>query len=131
MFGSATAPALPLGALVATYLAFHVKHFVCDFFLQTGAMAAGKSGISNWARPLAVHAGIHGIGTAAIVLVAAPALWWLAPVDMAVHAFLDRAKALATRRLTPDKNPYWWLFGADQEMHHITHFVYVLLMLTL
>lgn len=107
---------------VSLYVAFVVKHWLCDYALQSGWMVAGKARL--W--PLLAHAGTHAAGTLLIVLVAAPALWWLALADLAVHAAIDRAKHLLSRGLEPSNPAYWRAFGADQALHQLTHLAFVL-----
>lgn len=123
---------IAVSALVPLYLAFLAKHFVCDYILQTSWMVRGKEAKAGWVLPLAVHAGFHGLGTLLIVIVVAPGLWWLGPVDMAVHFLVDRTKAATTRRLglTPADGPFWWALGTDQALHQATHFAWILLILT-
>ena len=113
-------PALALGFLS---LAFAAKHYLADFVLQTDWMARGKERAQGWGRPLAVHAGLHGLGTLLIVLLAKPEFWWLSPADFAVHAGIDRAKAMASLRLRwPISDPrFWWLLGFDQFLHQVTN----------
>lgn len=117
-----TNPALVVGALS---LAFAAKHYLTDFVLQTDWMARGKERARGWFGPLLVHAGLHGLGTLLIVLLARPELWWLAPADFAIHAVIDRAKALASLRLRwPVSDPrFWWLMGFDQFLHQVTNIV--------
>jgi hypothetical protein len=119
---SPTNPALALGILS---LAFAAKHFLADFVLQTDWMARGKERTQGWGRPLAVHAGLHGLGTLLIVLLARPEFWWLSPADFAVHAAIDRAKAVASLNLRwPISDPrFWWLMGFDQFLHQATNVV--------
>ena len=107
----------------AVSVAFLAKHFLADFLLQTDWMAAGKDRPKGWLLPLSAHAGVHGAMTAALFLVVAPSLAWLGFVDMLVHGVIDRLKSMYTRRkaLTPRQTAFWWLFGLDQTLHHLTH----------
>ena len=107
----------------AVSVAFLAKHFLADFLLQTDWMAAGKDRPKGWLVPLAAHAGVHGAFTAAFFLAVAPSLAWLGLVDMMVHGGIDRLKSISTRRsaLTPRQTAFWWLFGLDQTLHHLTH----------
>ncbi len=120
--------AWPIGFIVL-YLAFVAKQMVCDFFLQTSWMARGKEGRAGWLRPMVAHTGVHALGTLAIVLPMAPELWYLAVVDFAVHGLIDRAKALLSRGIPMTDPRFWWLFGADQALHQLTHLVYLLMLL--
>ncbi|BDA86917.1 hypothetical protein Sa4125_44590 [Aureimonas sp. SA4125] len=121
---------IPLQTLVVLYLAFAAKQFVCDFLLQTTWMAKGKCRHESWLPPLLAHAATHAAGTLLIVLLAAPALFWLAIVDFGLHAGIDRVKARATTRMAMNEPRFWWALGADQMAHQLTHFGYVLLVVT-
>nr|WP_314088532.1 DUF3307 domain-containing protein [uncultured Shinella sp.] len=109
--------------IAAASVAFLIKHFLADFLLQTDWMAVGKDRPKGWLLPLAAHAGVHGAMTAALFLVVAPPLAWLGLADMLIHGVIDRLKSISTRRsaLTPRQTAFWWLFGLDQSLHHLTH----------
>jgi len=111
--------------IAAASVAFLIKHFLADFLLQTDWMAAGKDRPKGWLLPLAAHAGVHGAMTAALFLAVAPPLAWLGLADMLIHGIIDRLKSISTRRsaLTPRQTAFWWLFGLDQSLHHLTHIV--------
>lgn len=111
--------------IAAASVVFLIKHFLADFLLQTDWMAAGKDRPKGWLLPLAAHAGVHGAMTAALFLAVAPPLAWLGLADMLVHGIIDRLKSISTRRsaLTPRQTAFWWLFGLDQSLHHLTHIV--------
>jgi hypothetical protein len=104
-------------------VAFLLKHFLADFLFQTDWMAEGKERPTGWMLPLAAHAGLHGAMTGALFAFVSPPLAWLGLLDAAIHAFIDRMKSNAARRakLTPRQTTFWWLFGADQTLHHLTH----------
>jgi hypothetical protein len=108
-------------AVIAVVLA--AKHTLADFVLQTEWMARGKERAQGWELPLAAHAGVHGLGMLLVALVFRPGLWWLALADVAIHAGVDRGKALASLRLRlPMSDPrFWWLLGFDQFLHHVTN----------
>lgn len=114
---------IPTLWIAAASAAFLAKHFLADFLLQTDWMAAGKERPAGWFLPLAAHAGVHGALTAALFLSVYPPLAWLGLADAVVHGAIDRLKSLAARRakVTPRQAGFWWLFGADQTLHHLTH----------
>ena len=114
---------VPTVAVAAALAAFLVKHYLADFLFQTGWMAAGKDRAQGWLLPLCCHLCVHGAMTAALFLAVAPGLAWLGLVDFILHGVIDRAKSLASRHtgLTPRQSSFWWLFGADQTLHHLTH----------
>ncbi len=119
----------PIGLLIL-YIVFRLKHFICDFMLQSDAMALnkGKAGKEGYSA-LFLHTTIHAIGTLLIMLAFAPALWWLAFVDLFIHSIVDRFKGVLTIKKawgTRD-TMFWWAFGVDQELHNFTHMVYIVL----
>lgn len=117
-------------AVLALYIAFRIKQFACDFLFQTDWMALNK-GKPGWEgyKPLLSHAAVHGAGTLIIMLLLAPAFWWLALVDLLVHGLVDRLKGMYTfqKGWTYRDRWFWWSFGLDQEAHNFTHLIYVLL----
>ena len=114
---------VPVGAFALLFLAFAVKQLGADFLLQSTWMAQGKERGSGWLAPLCAHTALHGLGTLLIALMVQPALWWLALVDFAIHTAIDRGKALVGQRtrLPPTDARFWWLIGADQFLHQVTH----------
>jgi hypothetical protein len=106
------------------FILFTAKHVLADFILQTSWMWRTKDQEHGWFAPLAAHSGCHAAFTLALVLVINPALWWLGVVDFAVHATIDRTRAVVGRRLSlvPSRSGWWWLFGIDQALHQVTHF---------
>ncbi|EAU40951.1 hypothetical protein FP2506_18724 [Fulvimarina pelagi HTCC2506] len=116
--------------LAFVFVAFVIKHVLADFVFQTEGMALGKTRRSGWLTPLAAHAGVHAVLTLIVVMIVAPSLWWLAAVDFLVHATIDQTKTVVARRYKPDEQRFWTAFGIDQAAHQITHFVYVLFIVT-
>lgn len=114
--------------LLFLYLSFRAKHFICDFLLQADWMAVnkGKPGMEGY-QALIPHISIHAIGTLIIVLIFAPALWWLSIVDFVLHGIVDRVKGVVghKKKWGIDNKVFWWVFGLDQEMHNLTHLLYV------
>jgi hypothetical protein len=118
-----TSQAVPVLSFVSLATAMAGKHFVADFVLQTGWMARRKERPTGWVGPLAAHALCHGSLTLIVALAVAPALWWLALLDLGTHFMVDRAKASLTAWScwTPAQARYWWLFGFDQMLHQLTN----------
>jgi len=110
--------------LLILYLCFRLKHFLCDFILQSDWMALSKGEAGpNGYKALFSHTAVHALGTGIILLIFAPGLWWLIPVDFVIHATIDRVKGIMTRKwqLAPKDKYFWWAYGLDQELHHLTH----------
>lgn len=121
---------MSLFSLILLYVLFRVKHFACDFLLQSDWMALtkGKPGREGY-QALFIHAGIHAIGTFAIVMFFAPSLWWLGPLDFVVHSVIDRIKGYFTYKdgWQPKDTIFWWTLGLDQEAHNFSHLAYIII----
>lgn len=107
---------------------YQVKHYICDFPLQTPYML--KKVLPGWEffLPLLLHSAVHAFFTLLICLYFNPSLWWLALVDGLVHFFMDRMKAgdrYLGRFRDKDKPSYWHALGFDQMVHHLTH-IYII-----
>ena len=120
-------PPVPLWSFCILLVAMALKHYAADFLLQTSWMARGKERREGWLAPLAAHVLCHAGFTLVIVLLVAPRLWWLALVDMGLHAPIDRGKTLIARRGGWDAQrvEFWWLIGFDQLLHQITNIALV------
>jgi len=114
---------VPLWGFCALLVVITFKHFVADFLLQTNWIAHGKERREGWQLPLAVHVLCHAGLTLIIALVVAPRLWWLALVELVVHAAIDHGKTSISCRegWAPNKMQFWWLLGFDQFLHQVTN----------
>lgn len=119
---------MTLLTLLLLYIAFRLKHYTCDFILQTDWMALnkGQPGRDGY-KALFSHTACHAAGTTIIALIFVPALWWLGLLDLVVHSVVDRAKGVLTLRKgwAYDSRWFWWSFGLDQEAHNYTHLAYI------
>lgn len=120
-----------LGVSGQTVLAFAVltwlivKHFICDFVLQSAYQATYK-GVYGHPAGL-IHIGIHGLGSAPLFLLSAmiaPTL--LAAVialELLAHYHIDWVKQGLGARMgwTPEDRAFWIAMGADQFLHHATY----------
>ncbi len=107
---------------------FQIKHYLADYLLQTEYML-GKFKAKDWEMPLLTHAGVHGLMTCAIVwyFVGWQLAIFMAVLDVIVHFTVDRVKAspFMFGRYQPHEKMYWIAHGADQFMHHITHYIII------
>lgn len=92
------------------------------------ALNKGKPGKDGY-NALFSHTFIHAVGTLVIVMIFAPALWWLGVVDFIIHSVVDRLKGVITLKKgwKTEDTMFWWAFGADQELHNFTHIAYIVL----
>lgn len=103
---------------------FQVKHFVCDFVLQTAYLYRNK-GI--YGHPAGfIHAGLHALGSlpAILLLSREPALIAvILAVEFLIHYHVDWLKLYIDKhfRLGINQSLYWAVFGADQLLHHLTY----------
>jgi len=129
----ALGPLVRLWGICGLILVMTLKHFVADFVLQTNWIARGKERRTGWSAPLAIHVLIHAAFALAIALAVAPRLWWLAFVDLVVHAAIDRGKSLVAQwgRWDTTNAKFWWLLGFDQFLHQVTNVMLAAALLSL
>lgn len=122
---------------------YQIKHFVCDFPLQGQYMLGKFKPFPESMLPLAAHAAVHGAFTFLIASAFGSShAFLLALLDFAVHGGIDYVKANPQlggrfKALTKDtfatatdadkkSNTYfWWALGADQTLHHLTHYAII------
>ena len=118
--------------LLTLMVLFQIKHFICDYPLQTPYML-GKLQRTDWELPLAAHCAIHALGTFAIVI------WFslylaitFAVLDFILHFIVDRLKASPDigGRFSIDNKYFWWCLGLDQMAHHIINAIFIFIILS-
>ena len=114
----------PFTAVVAVLIVLQIKHFVCDFPLQTLKMVQSKGTYLHPAGML--HSAIHAVATTSAFFVVTPTL----PLGLAIvvgeflfHYHIDWGKEQINQRMgyTAAKTAFWWALGADQLVHHLTY----------
>ena len=126
-------------------IAFQIKHWVCDYPLQTPYMLK-KFQREGWVFPLFCHVRVHALFTLAISAVFLSMYSdmvvqdylrlsvWMMLLDGLLHFIIDRIKAHPDMggRWKADNPKFWWALGGDQMLHHLTHYViiYFLVVLT-
>ena len=115
-------------------VAFQLKHFIADYPLQTQYML-GKTKATGWIKPLAAHAAVHAWFTFLIILFISPdnyLLYLLVLVDFVIHFTVDRIKASPKLggKFNPTQPYFWWALGADQMAHHLTHYVFIYILIS-
>jgi hypothetical protein len=118
------ATALALWAL----LALQVKHFLCDFVLQTAYQVRTK-GIYGHVGGF-IHSGLHATLTVPALLIfgaSLPAIAIVAVLEFLIHYHTDWSKAQIDERYQWgfSNQRYWMLFGADQLIHQLTYLAIV------
>jgi len=112
----------------ALFLLF-VKHFLCDFPLQTSPWMYRNKGIYFHLGGIA-HAAVHGVGTWLVLafFIDIQHALWFAMIDFVLHYHIDWAKLNLNKHYNfrPDNsNGFWILLGLDQLAHHITYFAII------
>lgn len=113
-----------LSSVLLLLLGLQFKHFIADYLLQTAWIINGKGSFRHAGGY--VHAGIHAIGTAAVLgVVGLPAnvVIILALGEFVLHYLLDYAKFYYSSGISSSERPhaFWSLNGLDQFLHHATY----------
>lgn len=103
---------------------FELKHFICDFVLQTAYLYRNKGIYGH--RAGFIHAGLHGLASLPAILLmtkAAPLAAGIVFAEFLVHYHIDWLKLFIDRhyRLNSNQSIYWAIFGADQLIHQMTY----------
>ncbi len=111
-------------AVVLLLALFGIKHFVVDFLLQKPYQFLNKGTYGHPGGLL--HAGLHGLGTIAILWIFADLPWILtmAVFDVILHYHIDWAKVKINKHFGWAANTheeFWWLLGFDQLLHWLTY----------
>lgn len=102
---------------------FALKHFVCDFPLQSTPWMYKNKGVLFHPGGL-THAFIHSVGTWFVLALYSPNTWILALLDGLIHYLIDFLKVNITESagLKPDNSEWYWvLLGIDQLLHFLTY----------
>lgn len=115
------------------FAAFQVKHFICDYILQTRYQFSNKGFYGHPGGLL--HTGLHGLASipALLVFTRSPATIGIIVVaEMVVHYHTDWLKETIDRTMkwTYSDAAYWWVFGADQLVHQLTYLAIIVIMAT-
>lgn len=114
----------PFWALIAVFTVLQVKHFICDYPLQTLYQLQNKG---TYGHPGGIiHSGLHGLFTLLAFLVVPPTLLLGAAIvvgEFIIHYHVDWAKSQINEHfhLQPNQREFWWMIGADQLAHHLTY----------
>ena len=120
MLSTQPLPLIVLGALAL----FQIKHFFCDFALQTPRQIKAKGNYGQLAG--LEHAGLHAITSIPALLVltqSAPAIALAVLAEFLVHYHVDFGKARIDKwwSFSSESTAYWVVFGLDQLLHQATY----------
>ena len=122
---------MTLHVMLLMVAAFAVKHWLCDFVLQTLRQVETKGQYGSWGG--ISHALTHGIGTAVVLSVFAIAnvdvhhIAFLAGLDAVFHYHIDWFKQQMTRGMIPAHPKFWTWLGFDQLLHYLTYVIIIAL----
>ena len=130
--------------LLFLLVAFQLKHYLVDFVIQINdPNGMRKFDATGWVMPLLKHASQHGLMSAIIAASFYLALSTTEAVtlgfthliiiigvflfDTSIHFTMDRIKAspYMLGRYGPNDKGYWYALGADQAVHHLTHYAII------
>ena len=115
-----TQPAILLGV----FLYLHLKHFLCDFPLQTDYQLRTK-GIYGHFGGIS-HALLHALATTPVFMLLQPTLGLALAIittEFLLHYHIDWLKEciLKYKRWDEKTRGFWQVFGADQMLHNFTY----------
>lgn len=122
-----------LTTVLTLFVVLQIKHFICDFPLQTRYQVVNKG---TYLHPGGIlHAGIHAIGTLPVFLIVTPTLIVGAAIlvgEFLIHYHLDwgKGRIMKATGWTNGQAPYWWAIGFDQLAHHLTYVAIVAVLMT-
>lgn len=110
--------------LLAILTGLTFKHFLADFMLQRSYQFRNKGKYGHPGGLL--HSAIHGLGTFLVLIYFLPldVVAAITAIEMVIHYHIDWAKVQLNSRMKLDPledNEYWFLFGFDQFLHHMTY----------
>jgi hypothetical protein len=117
-------------AILWAMLAFQIKHFICDFVIQTPFQIRNKG---TYGHPGGfIHAGLHILGSLpALLILGAPpeTIAILLAAEFVIHYHVDWFKARFDQDRNEQDSAYWIVFGIDQLIHQITYVAMIYLVL--
>ena len=121
--------ALALWAL----LALQLKHFLCDFVLQTEYQVRTKGIYGHFGG--FIHSGLHILGTIPALAILGAPLGLAAAIlaaEFVIHYHTDWTKSRIdkTYQCGMQDQRYWILFGTDQLVHQLTYLGIVTLLVS-
>ena len=114
----------PVLSVLGILVVLQIKHFICDYPLQTSYQLNNKGTYLHAGGIL--HAGLHALFTTSAFLIVPPAFALGCGIvfgEFLLHYHIDWAKEQLVRHMgwQPNQHPFWWLIGADQMLHHFTY----------
>ena len=113
-----------LALILWALLALEVKHFLCDFVLQSEYQVRTKGIYGHFGG--FIHSGLHVLFTIPALLILGAswkAIAIILAVEFVVHYHADWMKSAIDKRyhwgMTDQR--YWILFGTDQLIHQLTY----------
>lgn len=116
--------AASVSLLIAILAALEVKHFICDYPLQSRYQLVNKG---TYLHPGGIlHSTIHALFTMPVLLIAPPKLALGVAIilgEFLVHYHIDWLKERVLRKSgwVATQREFWWAIGADQLLHHLTY----------
>ena len=120
------------GLALLSLTLFQLKHFACDFALQTARQIEAKSYYGRLGG--LEHAGLHAITSIPPLFVLTRSITVIAIVvfcEFIVHYHIDFTKARIDKSqgFAETSRAYWIVFGIDQLAHQMTYLVIVAVLL--
>jgi hypothetical protein len=106
--------------VIIQFIAWQIKHFLCDFPLQNKYMLGKFKPFPDFIMPLLWHCFVNACGTAILVFMFNWPIWFIT-LDLVSHFIIDRLKASPKigGRFKPDQSIFWHILGLDQLAHSL------------
>ena len=111
-------------SILSAFLYLHLKHYLCDFPLQSGYQLRTKGIYGDFGGIL--HASIHGLATLPVFLLFHAATKTLVAIvvsEFLLHYHIDWLKERILKQQGWDSTTYgfWQILGGDQMLHNFTY----------
>lgn len=114
----------PVQTLIVILCVLEIKHYICDFPLQTRYQFLNKG---TYLHPGGIlHSAVHALFTMSAFLIAPPTIVLgivIVVGEFFVHYHIDWSKEQIIRRngWVSSQKEFWGALGADQLLHHLTY----------
>lgn len=116
------------GLIISLFAGLFLKHFICDFILQTPYQFLNKGTYGHLGGVL--HSVIQAIGSVIILTIigfnvlSLFTISWVCTVEYLVHYHIDWAKMNLNKYYNwkcDSSSQFWMLLGFDQYLHYMTY----------
>jgi hypothetical protein len=114
---------------MALLFALQIKHLISDFYIQPSHWLVNKHRYFSIGG--ALHTLVHGVLSFMVLYGFTRNIKFtltLFVIECVIHFHIDWIKACLGKanNWKTDQQVYWWAFGTDQALHHITYLLMII-----